>query len=106
MRINKDYITSLQHPDENKSRENRIKPVGGMDFIEALEAAFPTAADKTVNFLLNAPSTYSGSDDFKKRVSSAIVNNEKLSIDDQKYIADLTHKVSLGIFKIPKEYEA
>ncbi|MBS0652409.1 MAG: hypothetical protein JSR39_02655 [Verrucomicrobia bacterium] len=94
--INKAYIENLPYAQESK-----LKPVAGQRFFSALEATYGEAkAASTVRFLMSqSDQSFHGVKEFKDRLSSAIVDNALLSVDDQKYLANIAQNIALGVFK-------
>ncbi|MBS0650253.1 MAG: hypothetical protein JSR93_03725 [Verrucomicrobia bacterium] len=94
--INKAYIENLAH-----TSERRLSPVAGQRFIAALEATYgEDKVSSTTRFLYKQPdSSFSGVKEFKDRLTAAIVNNDPLSVADQKYLAYIAQNIALGAFK-------
>ncbi|MBS0652410.1 MAG: hypothetical protein JSR39_02660 [Verrucomicrobia bacterium] len=94
--INKAYIENLPYAQENK-----LKPVAGQRFFAALEATY--GEDKvasTTRFLYKQPDqSFHGVKEFKDRMTAALVDNAPLSVDDQKYLANIAQNIALGVFK-------
>jgi len=92
--INKSYIEGLGYAQTNK-----LQPVLGKCFVEALEKTYGKAMTKVaMDILSNQPdNSYSGVKEFKARLKKALASNiPLLNTDDQKYIADYVKRVSIN----------
>lgn len=88
-----DYINALNH-----TPSNMLKPMGGKKFFSALEAAFTsTHVNNTMKWFAESNASSVGMEDFNNRIWAALLDGEMISVDDQKYLADVVHKVSLGV---------
>jgi len=88
------YIQGLPH-----ASENQLKPIQAKKFHKALEATFGKDVNlKTTAYLTSTmPEVFSGVPAFKARYFEALKENKPISVADQKYIADTTKHVALGI---------
>ena len=90
--ISRDYITNVAYA-------RNLKPVKALPFMEALETAYGESAKKAMKYLNSEPSILkyaAGMKAFQERFFRAMSNDGDLSPDDQKYIADITHRVAIG----------
>ena len=90
--IGKIYIENLSHVSTKE-----LKPVKAEAFYSALEATYgEKATDAASRTLLQQPdTTFAGVRAFKDRIASAIVNNQEISVEDQKYIENFVHMTAI-----------
>lgn len=90
MEIDKTYIENLSHTPENK-----LQPVNAHRFVRALDKTFgQSITEKAMSVLLTQDdNTFPGTQDFKERLTRALVDKGELSPTDQIYIADYVHRV-------------
>ncbi|MBS0604416.1 MAG: hypothetical protein JSS60_05180 [Verrucomicrobia bacterium] len=94
--LSKDYISNLPY-----TSSSQLKPVHSDSFFEALHAEYGEDKTKaTVGWLFSqSDKTFHGIKSFQDRFLEAIGTNGLISPDDQKYVADLVHRVSTGRLK-------
>lgn len=93
MKINKEYISNLPY-----AKSNTLQPVNGESFAKALIKTFGKAvAGRAMTYLMfTMPNNHSGTEAFKLRFQDAVADGTPLSVEDQKYIADVTHRIAYG----------
>lgn len=90
MKIDPDYIRDIPHTPTNK-----LKKIGGMDFVGGLEEVYGKEKVQTAMKGLFAQSdkAYTGVKAFKERLTKAIIDNAELSPEDQVYINNEVKKI-------------
>jgi hypothetical protein len=100
-RINKDYISNVRYLDSGK-----LKPVPGAKFMQALDDTYGTQqVQKAVSWFFSSETSAKykkGMKEFQGRLINGMTNLGNLSVDDQKYLANVVHGVALGIFSVTK----
>lgn len=90
------YIRKIEtlHSDD-------VKPISLNKFIKEIDAEYGEGNRKdTISYLYNQKENcHSGWKDFMARVDGAITKDDKLGGADQKYIADIAHRVSMKMLK-------
>ncbi len=88
--IDANYVTQdLFHPEREGTKPG---PVRAVSFVNALNEAHTAAkVTKVINWLMSSKvtTTHSGMKAFQERVNKSIKQNLLLSVEDQRYIANL-----------------
>lgn len=96
MSVSVAYISELPY-----AKPETLQAVDGYAFTRALITTY--GEEKTMaalNYLMfTMPNSFSGTAEFKQRFEDA-VKSGYLSVEDQKYIADMTQRIVAGVFPI------
>lgn len=80
---------------------DEVKPISLETFIKAIDEEYGENNRKgTINYLYTQnKDCHSGWKDFMARVDNSFIKDHPLSGSDQKYIADIAHRISMNILK-------
>ncbi|GEM_PF-3520491 len=94
--IGSSYILNLPHTPSNK-----LSSVEGKEFFSALKVVFGRKhVVNTIKWFASHDESSEGIRDFNGRIQASLTPGNRISVDDQKYLADVVHKVSIGVFDL------